>query len=190
MSTIIRKRGVVTASFPGKREFIAKVRECQELARQKYPNFTLADEDLPIVFFAKGQTAGWAKYRRSMGKTVYNLEFNIDAIQKHWDDMVGNTVPHEMAHTVDRFMHGRSNGHGPIWKRIAKSLGCTGERTHNYTVEKARKTKKFVYRATCGTVTDVGTKVHNRIQRGSVYTLQRTKGKLHAECFTGRVEVS
>lgn len=189
--TIIRKRGIVTASFPRKQEFIEKVRECQALARKLYEGhgFYLDNFQLPIVFVAKGNNAGMARFRRNSqnGSVIYNLEFNIDAIMKNWDDMVNDTIPHEIAHIVDFAIHGRSDGHGKKWKRIAHSLGCTGKRTHDYSLEKARVTTKYVYRATCGNETKVGPKVHRKIQTGSVYTMRGSNGRLTGECFTGRV---
>ncbi len=39
-----------------------------------------------------------------------------------------NTALHEIAHVLA----GRENGHGPIWREIAISIGCDGERTHDH----------------------------------------------------------
>jgi hypothetical protein len=38
-----------------------------------------------------------------------------------------NTVLHEAAHAIQFLTTGRSD-HGPVWKNIAKSIGCTGDR--------------------------------------------------------------
>lgn len=192
MPIIIRKRGAFTGSFAGRREFIAKVRECQELARQQFPEFTLSDEYLPIVFVAKGRSVGVARFAtNAFGQRVYNIEFSVDAIQKEWNDMIGDTIPHEMAHIVDCFVHGRpQQPHGPRWKSIARRLGCTGKRTHNYNVEKARKTKQFQYEATCGSKVFLGTGRHNKIQRGYTYKVSRTGGQIKKDGFTGKVVVN
>lgn len=187
MSTIIRKRGQIFGSFDGKREFIAKVRDCQELARQRFPEFTLSDAELPIVFFAKGSCAGWAKYKRSGSDTIYNIEFNLSNIKNHWNSMVEDTIPHEISHIVDRFINGRSSGHGHPWKRIARVLGCSGDRTHNFTVEKARKTRKYIYTATCGTEIGMSSQRHTKINRGVVFTVKATGGKITHLGFTGKV---
>jgi len=186
---IIRKRGAVTTSFPRKQEFISKVRDCQALARYKFFDFNLFDEDLPIVFVAKGANAGSARWRRvregMTTKMVYNLEFSIEAIGIEWDDMTGDTIPHEMAHIVDFVINEKSNNHNRVWQNIARRLGCSGKRTHDYQITKARQHKKYVYVATCGKKHLVGGKVHNKIQRGSVYTDRTTGGKLTADTFTG-----
>jgi len=191
MTMIIRKRGESTRPFPRKQEFVQKVRECQELARQQFPEFNLLDSELPVVFVEKGTTAGMAKWKRiSGGRIIYNVEFSIEALTNYWDDMTEDTIPHEMAHIVDFVINGKSNNHNKVWQRIAHRLGCSGQRTHSYQVTKARQYKKFVYVATCGTTHKVGTKVHNKIQRGVVYSDHRTGGKLTAATYTGKVVVA
>ena len=190
MTIILRKRGAVTAFFPRKHEFIRKVRECQELARQKFPEFNLTDEQLPIVFVAKGRNAGMARWKRNFdGSMTYNVEFNIEAITNHWDDMTEDTIAHEMAHIVDFVIHGKNNGHNLLWKRIARKLGCSGERTHNYEVTKARRTTKHIYVASCGTEVKLGTQRHNKVRRGSMYIVSRTGGTIATQHYTGRVVV-
>lgn len=187
MTPIFRKRGRVSTSFTGKREFIAKVRECQALARQRFPDFNLMDEDLPIVFVARGNAAGMAKWRKSRDGMQFNIEFSIDAIQKDWDDMVNDTIQHEMAHIVDYAIHGRSNHHNHVWKRIAHRLGCTGKTTHNIAVQKARRSKKYVYVASCGREFEASSVRHKRIQSGRVYTFTDTGGKITADGYTGKM---
>lgn len=49
------------------------------------------------------------------------------------EEEVRDTILHEVAHA----MAGHAAGHGPQWRRIATSIGCTGDRTHsNVTVTK------------------------------------------------------
>lgn len=59
-----------------------------------------------------------------------------------WEEME-NTVRHEVAHVIA----GHKAGHGPKWKKIAKELGCTGERC--YGEELAKAAPKGRYEATC-----------------------------------------
>lgn len=40
---------------------------------------------------------------------------------------VRDTVLHEIAHALV----GPGNGHGPVWRRQARAIGCTGQRTHD-----------------------------------------------------------
>jgi SprT protein len=46
-------------------------------------------------------------------------------------DEVRDTVLHEIAHALA----GHAAGHGPEWQRIAKSIGCNGQRTYTATAE-------------------------------------------------------
>jgi len=181
MSRILRKRGAVKANFPRKAEFVQRVRDCLALARQKYPTFTLEDKDLPIVFYKKGHAAGKAVWTTG-AETVYNIEFSVEAIGLEWDDMVNETIPHEVAHIVDRFIHGRSNNHNKVWKVIFRSLGGVKlKSTHNYAVTKARKTTKILYRATCGTEIWLTKRMHSQVQQGQVRVIRRTDGLISAE---------
>jgi predicted SprT family Zn-dependent metalloprotease len=183
---IFRKRGASTRNFKGKQEFIAKVRECLERGFQKFHSemrYELAGvpADIPIVFIEKGRNAGCARYQRALNGINVNLEFNIYHIENYWDDMVEDTVPHEVAHVIDYMIRGDSN-HDGHWQYIARSLGCTGNRTHNYEVKAARKTQKFIYVATCGSKVAFSKVRHNRVQSGTVYTLRRTGGKVNRNC--------
>ena len=188
MTTILRKRGIVHGDFPRKAEFVQGVRDCLAKARELYPEFTLSDEDLPVVFFNTGRCAGYARWKRGQwNKMVYNLEFNTKAIEIDWDDSFDDTIPHEVAHIVDRFINGKSSNHGPRWKRIARSLGCTGNRCHDLPLERSRKMKEMLYVATCGTQIYLSMAMHNKIQnKGQVRVLRSTRGKLSANEFTGK----
>jgi predicted SprT family Zn-dependent metalloprotease len=185
MTFILRQRGAVTSNFPRKEEFVRAVRACQANARRIFPEFTLTDHQLPIVFFRKGRTAGFAHRQGN----IYNVEFNLFNIQNNWDEMVLNTIPHEMAHIVDMFMNGCSNGHNHVWQRIAHRLGCEGDRCHTMQVQRARRTKKYVYITSCGQEWKAGAVRHKNIQRGVVYTLKSTGGKITADGYTGKMVV-
>lgn len=54
------------------------------------------------------------------------------ACSRYWavilpDDMLMDLLLHEVAHAITREEYGRwPKPHGPEWKRIARSIGCTG----------------------------------------------------------------
>src|SRR5690625_2408802 len=98
---IIRQRGIITEYFPGREDFIRYTRKNQAKARQLFPAFTLQDEDLPIVFTQSGRVAGMAKRKGD----IYNIEFNVEAILRDWEEMVNNTIKHEMVYLVYIFIH-------------------------------------------------------------------------------------
>lgn len=166
MGKILRKRGAITSNFQRKQEFIAQVRDYLDLARYEFPEFTLTDENLPIVFYKRGQAAGYAKHGRVNGVIVHhNLEFSIEAIGLDWDHMINDVVPHEIAHVVDAFIHGKSSGHGKRWQRIAIKLGCSASTTHSMPVTKARLTTKYLYIGSLGNEHWLTKRMHNQIQR-------------------------
>ena len=168
---IIRKRNIFKGDFPRKAEFIEGVYDSLERARELYPEFNLRNCEVPIVFFAKGTTAGYARWRKGvMGAITYNLEFNVEAIAKDWGDMYLDTIPHEVAHIVTRVLHGEKvASHGKEWTRIAKSLGCSGNRTHslNLTPARIRKRKaKHLYKTDSGDELLLGPVQHKKMQAG------------------------
>lgn len=191
---IFRKRNIVKGNFHRKQEFLVGVKDCFELARREFPEFTLNYKDVPVVFFPKGNTAGWARYRKVNGKTFYNLEFNVAAIELHWEDTYLDTIPHEIAHIVTRFIHGSGvSSHGPEWKRIARKLGCSGERTHSLTLPRAKskpkKQSKQLYISDGGTECVVGPRQHKNIQSGRYlwFKIKKTNEELFARNYVGPV---
>ena len=56
-----------------------------------------------------------------------------------------NTVRHELAHIAV----GRGHGHGPVWKRQAKALGCTGDRCHQMVVAQSSRRARFDWDVSC-----------------------------------------
>ncbi len=178
MSVVLRKRGAVD-SFPRKAEFIQHVRVCLAKARLKFDKFNIPDAQIPVTFVAKGRAAGMAKWAKRFGESVYNLEFNVDAINKDWDEMVNEVIPHEVAHVVDYVYRGKSN-HDRFWSMLCSQLGGNPSRTHTIPVEKARKTTKVQYIASCGTEVWLTTQMHNKVQKGGVRRLTRTGGLIDA----------
>lgn len=187
MSYVIRKRGASNRNFNRKAEFVAKVRECLERGFRKFDSelrfsLTCAVEDIPIVFVEKGSNAGRACWQRFGDRVVVNLEFNIFHIENYWDDMVEDTIPHEVAHVIDYMIRGRSN-HDRKWQYIAYTLGCTGKPTHNYDYVPARKTRVYIYKATCGTEIKLTAVRHGKIQKkGVTYTVRSTGGSINRNC--------
>lgn len=169
---IFRKRNIVKGNFPRKQEFLVGVEDCFKLAQELFPEFTLNYKDVPVVFFPKGSTAGRARWKKIGGVRYFNLEFNVAAIDLHWEDTYLDTIPHEVAHIVTRFIHGRDvSSHGPEWKRIARRLGCNGERCHSLNLPRAKKRSaprrrqpQELYISDGGTECVLGPTQHKRLQ--------------------------
>ncbi len=194
---ILRKRNIHRGNFPRKQEFIDGIEDCLRQARFLYPEFYLTLADIPVVFYPKGTTAGRARWigvskADDSPVKVWNLEFSVEALTVDWNDMYLDTIPHEVAHIVTRFMFGRKEGnkHGPIWVRIAKELGCNGKRCHYMPLTKSRirrPTIKQLYITDGGNECVVGPTQHKRLQSGyyNSFTVTRTKEKLYAHNHVG-----
>lgn len=138
--------------------FTQLVRICIEAAEEKYGLLGPVD----IRFDLKGMAAGQAQLRR--GKLI--VRFNREALAKDWDHMVRETIPHEIAHLV---AYARPNlgakGHNAMWKRIAQSLGCKGDRCHTIQLTPTRKRVRYFYKLPSGTELLVGPQQHKNIQK-------------------------
>lgn len=192
--TIFRQRGIDRSQFPRKGEFTMLVKDKIREALAKFPMLTMVEDDVTIVYIKTGGSAGHCQARKVNGRTHYNLEFNTHAIAQDWDDMVNDTIAHEVAHMIDYAIHGKMHGHSRVWKRIAWSIGCTGNRCHTLDMSavkrKRKKLDRFIYEATCGTEVQLTKIRHNRLQSGQVssYSVIRTGGKIDASGYRGRAD--
>ena len=114
------------------------------------------------------RTAGCA-IRRGSQFTGYEftLRFHPDAIAKHYDEMVNDTIPHEVAHTVCQMRPELGDHHDRGWKRVCRSLGGDDSRTH--TMEFGTRSEKgvFNYKTKTGHVVNIGPIRHAKLQNGS-----------------------
>lgn len=116
-------------------QFIVETRieEILDIAKSLYPEMY----DFEYRFKeCKGVAAGKAGFKVTNGKRSYYIKLNIDMMvrgMEEWNHIFFDTIPHEVAHLVDYVRRGKS-GHDKIWRDIAISLGCKGDRCHNLDV--------------------------------------------------------
>ena len=88
-----------------------------------------------INLFDLGWSIAYSNKKRAMGtcnyskKTLYLSKFLIQNGNRgieEWED----TILHEVAHALCKIRY-NERGHGSTWKRVAKSIGCNGERCGN-----------------------------------------------------------
>lgn len=171
--------------------FESKVQECLKKAQEM---FNLSEDflNVDIRFDLKGKTAAYAIRKNNK----LSLRFNVEAIEQEFDDMINDTIPHEVAHLVcyvKPFL-GKNHNHG--WKRVCKKLGGTGNRTHSYGLTKAKTTYVHAYKLDDGTIIKLGTNRHNKImKKGITYivTIRNKNGsrdmRVTSKHFTGKSEV-
>lgn len=92
-------------------------------------------------------------YRDFWGDAKFNIKqielskWLLDHAEKDFDGWV-DTILHEIAHGIDYAIRGRSN-HDWHWVKVARTIGCSGERCGSYKVE-AKNTKYTVKCNNCG----------------------------------------
>lgn len=122
-----------------------------------------------IHFDTLGKIAGWADYNPNE-ELSFSLGFNRNMIiNSGFDQIMTDTIPHEIAHLVCSVDPTLGDNHNAGWKRVCQSLGGTGNRFHSRPMY---KNGNFEYRTTTGHLVVVSKIRHNKIQRGVVYSYE------------------
>ena len=139
---------------------------------------------IEVKFDLSGRSAGQArhtiKYIGTAKVSNFCVRFNMHMVTNHFDEMLNETVPHELAHIICMYT-GWGRNHDRMWKSICIALGGTGDRCHEMSVVPARTRATYKYVATCGTTVTLSSVRHTRVQKGQVYVVTRTNGKITRE---------
>ena len=153
----------------------AKIDALMAQAAVLYPNPTVIPRPR-VIYEKRGRTAGTANYATN------TIDINEPLLERHPDEMINDTVPHEFAHLVSYAVYGRhGKGHGQVWKSVMVALGQEPTRCHNLDtegLEGVKNKQKFVYSCTCGARHAVGPVLHKKIQRGSTHYCRRCQTQL------------
>lgn len=113
------------------------------------------------------------------------MVLNRDAIKQNPENMLEDSIPHEVAHAVCFIKPYLGYEHDHGWQAIAKRLGGTGRATYNDEYDmRQRKRRKFIYQ-----VPELGKVLlsdvrHKRLQAGGL--AYRARGmRITKEHFTG-----
>ena len=165
-----------------------KMAQCWAKLMQRY-NKVLPSPTLE--FTLRGRAAGM-----HMGRSgIINL--NLCFVAKNGDDMVNQTVPHEVVHawltkighpshvrsyqSVQNDAYARLAGyrtrrskrspHGYEFMEVLGFLGCQEKRTHNYDTSdlQLKGQNRWAYKCpSCGKVFNVSTCIHNKMRHGQI----------------------
>lgn len=117
-----------------KQEVLAQVAAWIDFANWHYGLQGTAAIPLPVIGFnLRGKTAGMVRYhRRGPNPIVRDLRINIDLLERFPKKIIGETVPHEVAHIVARHIHPGRNfrPHGKEWKAVMQDMGQQPRRCH------------------------------------------------------------
>jgi len=143
-----------------------KILDTLLLLQKRYPNANL---EIP-----KWQ---WTKMGRTAGRAHYGLglvELNPDFITNHLEELINQTLPHEIAHLASFKIYGiLGKGHGRFWKSVMYALAPLGvqvKRCHDYSLDGVTtRVRPRPYEYVCGCkdkTIKVTSNIHNKIQRG------------------------
>ena len=123
------------------------------------------------------------------GYTNFYLRFHPDAVEKHWDEMVSDVIPHEVAHTVCQMNPTLGKNHDQGWKRVCARLGGNAERTHDMTFGEKPVREECWYRTSTGHLVDLGPIRHAKLQQRKVKEYRaRGMGRVTADGYVGNVK--
>ena len=176
---------------PKHQQIIDKVRQCIDIGNRMYgmqmPYFS-------ISFNLKGRVAGWAQVKGLRGGVpVYSVRFNNDMIARDdedaFNDMLNDTVPHEVAHCFCFANPRLGKNHDGGWQRVCITLGGTGKRTHDNEVVYGKGTT-YEYTTDRGHKVRLSDKHHAHIQRGGNVQFRKGKGTVTQHCAYSIVGVN
>jgi SprT protein len=165
-----------------------RVYEVLEQARELYDlDIDIDQAPVKVLFNLRGKAAAQARCRRHRGDhKVRDLQVRInpEAYALDPDDMLGDTIPHEVAHLVCFLRPSLGRNHDAGWVSVARSLGCSGERTHSMELTPTRRKKVFIYELPSGIHVELGQGRHSKTQKyGTSYRHVDTGEYIHPEAF-------
>lgn len=158
------------------------IRTCLKTAGVKYFNDENHFDEFDVRLDLRGKAAGMAGYKSRFGERHYFLRFNVEAMRLDWDGFVNDTIPHEIAHIICFMCPEMGKNHDAGWQNVCIALGGSGKLYHSLKLTPGRRTKKFMYVASCGTEIVLSTIRHNKVQRGTTFTLKSTRGRINNTC--------
>lgn len=184
----IRKRNTSTNKST---DLIEKLKnECKKVLSKAEQLYQLDFSNVKYQFTTSGLCAGKAGW----GNT---LILSLEAAQVNWEDMVNDTIPHEIAHLVCQRIPRLGKGHDNGWKRVCVSLGLKNPtRCHKLKLTPAKQVTYHKYKLVCpvtNTVLDeyhvIGPKYHKKLQsyKSDVFyfTLKSSKKRICASNYVG-----
>jgi SprT protein len=165
-----------------KDQIVIKVLQCFKQAEDFYGRKFSRPNN--IIFKRKGTWGGYCNF------TKKELMFQLDFAEHHKEDFLNRTVPHEVAHWIDKevngyqYKGGRRDIHGKSWQDIMiKVYGLEPSRCHNYdiSVTKVKGGRNYVYECKCKEH-HLSSIRHNRIRRGTIYSCNLCGGELKFKC--------
>ena len=106
------------------------------------------------------------------------IQLNPHFFEENKEEMLHQTVPHEVAHLITDKVYGDKKPHGPEWKSVMRLFGLEPKRCHAYDTSQVilkRKTRCFTYYCRCFSGVTVGLNIHRKIQAYSSHRCRHCK---------------
>ena len=130
-----------------------------------------------VAFDLRGRSAGQAIFARRSRDC--RIRINAALLESHPQEMLAETVPHEVAHVVIYRLYGRrARPHGKEWKALMRAFGVDPAPCHTLPTEPVRQLKRFRYRCACVEDAWLTSIRHRRAQQGTDYVCRRCGQKL------------
>ena len=100
--------------------------------------------DIQIFYYKNSRVAGEAQGDR-------RIHINSDLLASHTEEMVKETVPHELAHCMVVQCSPGAKPHGPEWQKFMRILGCEPTRCHDMKQPHLprKRQKRHAYECAC-----------------------------------------
>lgn len=116
----------------------------------------------------RGRAAGQAVFARRSWRC--HIRLNAALLASHPEEMLAETVPHEVAHVAIYRLYGaKAKPHGREWKALMQAFGVDASPCHAMPVAPSRQLKRFRYLCGCDEPAWLTSIRHKRAQAGTAY---------------------
>jgi len=130
-----------------------------------------------VAFDLRGRAAGQAVFARRSRDC--RIRINAALLDSHPQQMLADTVPHEVAHVVIYRLYGRRvRPHGKEWQALMRAFGVDPAPCHALPAEPVRQLKRFCYECACDEPAWLTSIRHKRALQGTAYICRRCGQKL------------
>ena len=133
-----------------------------------------------LAFDLRGRGAGLAVFQARKRRAEPDLiRINPTLLEQHPQEMLEETIPHELAHIVAHRLFGpRIKPHGREWRLVMSAFGKSPEVQHRMQVEPSRRLRRYTYNCACPVGVELTSIRHRRARRGTAYLCRKCGERL------------
>lgn len=133
-----------------------------------------------LMYDLRGRGAGLAVYQpRTHRREPDLIRLNGQLLKEHPQEMISETIPHELAHIVAHRLFGtRIKPHGAEWRAVMAAFGKAPDVSHQMAAQPSRRLRRYHYQCGCPRGAQLTSIRHNRVQRGAAYLCRKCGQRL------------